>query len=63
MSELDDKLNYYNEFRGESKGDLTVVAAMLTPVFFAKHTTKYETLTIHFSHFMQISYFINAAKK
>ncbi len=30
---------------------------------FAKHITKYETFIIHFSHFMQISCFINAAKK
>ncbi len=30
---------------------------------FAKHTTKYETLTIHFSYFMQIWCFNNAAKK
>ncbi len=30
---------------------------------FAKHTTKYETLSIIFSHFMWISCFINAAKK
>ncbi len=28
-------------------------------VFFAKLTTKYETLTIHFSHFMRISTYIN----
>ncbi len=27
-----------------------------------KHPTKYETLTKHFSHFMQISCFINATK-
>ncbi len=30
---------------------------------FTKHTTKYETLAIHFSHFMLISCFINATKK
>ncbi len=30
---------------------------------FAKHTMKYETLPIHFSHFLRISCFINAAKK
>ncbi len=28
-----------------------------------KHTTKYETLTIHFSYFMRILCFTNAAKK
>ncbi len=32
-------------------------------VFFTKHTTKYETLAIHFSHFMQTSCLINTAKK
>ncbi len=30
---------------------------------FEKHTTKYKTLTIHFSHFMQISCFVNVMKK
>ncbi len=30
---------------------------------FVKHTTKYETLTIHFLYFMRISCFINATKK
>ncbi len=30
---------------------------------FAKHTTKYETLAILFSYFMQILRFINVAKK
>ncbi len=30
---------------------------------FAKHTVKYKTLTIHFSYFMRILCFINAAKK
>ncbi len=30
---------------------------------FAKHTTKYGTLTIHFLYFMRISCFINTAKK
>ncbi len=30
---------------------------------FAKHTTKYETLTVHFSYFMRISCSINATKK
>ncbi len=30
---------------------------------FAKHTTKYETLTIHFSYFIQILCFVNTTKK
>ncbi len=29
---------------------------------FAKSTTKYEKFTIHFSYFIQISYFVNATK-
>ncbi len=30
---------------------------------FAEHTTKYETLAVHFTYFMRISCFINATKK
>ncbi len=35
----------------------------ISRVFLVKHTTKYVTLTIHFSHFMRISCFTNVAKK
>ncbi len=49
-----------------SKSGYTCFVFCISQVFryvLAKHTTKYETFSIHFLYFMRIFYFINAAKK